>query len=110
MALSDFSERIIDTYEQMSASWKQSATAFAEAAFAQKQARERQHAENAAQIAQWLQKQRQSGKTAEQIQGELFSLWKDRNRQAQAKQQQQKKGLTLSQMPQFKRINLGRAT
>lgn len=95
-----------------SALWQQYATAFAEAAFAQKCTREQQQADNAAQIAQWLQKQRQSGKTQEQIQAELFDLWKDRNRQAKTKQQQQKQGarLTLSQMPQFKNINLGRTT
>lgn len=95
-----------------SALWQQYAKAFAEAAFAQKCAREQQQADNAAQIAQWLQKQRQNGKTQEQIQAELFDLWKERNRQAKTKQQQQKQGvmLTLSQMPQFKRINLGRAT
>lgn len=94
-----------------SAQWEQQKTAFANAAFVEKQAREQQHADNAAQIAQWLQKQRQSGKTVEQLKNEIFALWKDRNRQAREKRQADKQPLLpFSKMPIFKHINLGRTT
>lgn len=91
-----------------SVEWEAYAKAFAESAFAEKQARKQVQSDLAKaelkRIAEW----RDSGETEEQIRLALIDSWKTENRQAKNKLQdtQRQKRLKLSELPIFKKLHL----